>query len=79
MGPIYVYVNSLDKPKETTQAELDTLKATEGNPTVPASWTANANALWQDALGQWKKQNAEWPFDWVKGVDVYAGWPSAGR
>jgi len=68
VGPIYVYVNSLDKPKETTQAELDTLKATEGNPTVPASWTANANALWQDALAQYKKQNAAWPFDWVKGV-----------
>ena len=68
VGPIYVYLNSLDKPKETTQAELDTLKATEGNPTVPASWTANANALWQDALAQYKKQNAAWPFDWVKGV-----------
>jgi rhamnogalacturonan endolyase len=68
VGPIYVYVNQLDKPKETTQAELDTLKATEGNPTVPTSWTANANALWQDALGQYKKQNAAWPFDWVKGV-----------
>jgi rhamnogalacturonan endolyase len=68
VGPIFVYVNSLDKPKPTTQAELDTLKATEGNPTVPASWTANANALWQDALAQYKKQNAAWPFDWVKGV-----------
>jgi rhamnogalacturonan endolyase len=69
IGPIYVYVNSLDKPQPTTQAELDTLKATEGNPTVPSSWTANANALWQDALGQWKKENTAWPFDWVKGVD----------
>jgi rhamnogalacturonan endolyase len=68
VGPIFVYVNSLDKPKATTQAELDTLKATEGNPTVPTSWTANANALWQDALAQYKKQNAAWPFDWVKGV-----------
>ena len=68
VGPIFVYVNSLDKPKPTTQAELDTLKATEGNPTVPASWTANANALWQDALGQYKKENTAWPFDWVKGV-----------
>jgi rhamnogalacturonan endolyase len=68
VGPIFVYVNSLDKPKPTTQAELDTLKSTEGNPTVPASWTANANALWQDALAQYKKQNAAWPFDWVKGV-----------
>jgi rhamnogalacturonan endolyase len=69
VGPIFVYVNSLDKPRPTTQAELDTLKATEGNPTVPASWTANANALWADALAQYKKQNAAWPFDWVKGVD----------
>jgi len=69
IGPIFVYVNSLDAPKPTTQAELDTLAATEGNPTVPASWTANANALWQDALGQWKKENTKWPYDWVKGVD----------
>ena len=78
VGPIFVYVNQLDKPKPTTQAELDTLKATEGNPTVPASWTANANALWQDALGQYKKQNTAWPFDWVKGVP-YTPRPSAGR
>ncbi len=69
VGPIYVYVNSLDSPAPTTQAELDTLKATEGNPTVPASWTANANALWQNALDQYKKENAAWPYDWVKGVD----------
>jgi rhamnogalacturonan endolyase len=69
IGPIFVYVNSLDAPKPTSQAELDTLAATAGNPTVPASWTANANALWQDALGQWKKENTKWPFDWVKGVD----------
>ncbi len=69
VGPIYVYVNSLDAPKPTTQAELDTLKATEGNPTVPASWTANANALWADATAQWRKENTKWPFDWVNGVD----------
>lgn len=69
IGPIFVYVNSLDHPRATTQAELDTLKATEGNPTVPASWTANANALWQDALAQAKKESAKWPYDWVKGVD----------
>jgi rhamnogalacturonan endolyase len=69
IGPIFVYVNSLDNPKPTSQAELDTLKATEGNPTVPASWAANANALWQDALAQAKKENAKWPYGWVKGVD----------
>lgn len=69
IGPIFVYVNSLDHPVPTTQAELDTLKATEGDPTVPASWTANANALWQDALAQAKKENAKWPYSWVKGVD----------
>jgi len=59
----------LDKPKATTQAELDTLAATAGNPTVPASWTANANALWQDALVQWKKENTKWPYAWVKSAD----------
>ena len=69
VGPIFVYVNSMDKPKATSQAELDTLTATAGNPTVPASWTANANTLWQNALAQAKKENTKWPFDWVKGVD----------
>ena len=69
VGPIFVYANSLDKPTPTTQAELQTLAATAGNPTVPASWTANANALWADATAQAKKENAKWPYDWVKGVD----------
>ena len=69
IGPIFVYCNSLNKPQPTTQAELDTLAATAGNPTVPASFTANANALWQDALSQAKTENAKWPYAWVKGVD----------
>jgi rhamnogalacturonan endolyase len=69
IGPIFVYANSLDYPEPTTQAERDTLAATAGNPTVPASWTANADALWQDALAQAKQQNAEWPYAWVNGVD----------
>jgi rhamnogalacturonan endolyase len=69
IGPIFVYVNSLDNPKPTTQAELETLAATAGNPTVPASWHDNANALWQDATEQWKRENTKWPFEWVNGVD----------
>jgi rhamnogalacturonan endolyase len=69
IGPIYVYVDSLDKPKATSKAELDTLAATAGNPTMPASWRDNANALWGDALAQAKKENMKWPYDWVKGVD----------
>jgi rhamnogalacturonan endolyase len=69
IGPIFVYMNSLDHPQATTKAELDTLQATEGNPTIPASWTTNANALWQDALAQAKKENTKWPYAWVKGVD----------
>ncbi len=69
VGPIFVYANYLDKPKPVTQAELDTLAATAGNPVVPASWTANANALWADAIAQYKKENAKWPYPWVKGVD----------
>jgi rhamnogalacturonan endolyase len=66
IGPIFVYVNSLDHPEPTTPAELKTLGETAGNPTVPASWTDNANALWRDAQAQWKTQNAEWPYGWVK-------------
>jgi rhamnogalacturonan endolyase len=69
IGPIFVYANSLDHPKATTQAELDTLAATAGNPTVPASWTENANTLWQDALAQAKKENAKWPYAWVKNAN----------
>jgi rhamnogalacturonan endolyase len=69
IGPIFVYVNSLDKPEPTTQAELDTLAATAGNPTIPASWTDNQTALYQDALAQAKKETAQWPYDWVNGVD----------
>ena len=69
VGPIFVYVNSLDHPKPATQAELSALAATAGNPIVPLSWHANANALWNDALAQAKKETAKWPYDWVKGVD----------
>jgi len=69
VGPIFVYVNSLDQPEPTTSAELNTLAATMGNPTVPASWHDNATALWQDALAQAKGENAKWPYDWVNGVD----------
>ncbi len=69
IGPIFVYVNSLDKPKSTSPAEIETLAETAGNPTVPASWTDNANSLWHDALDQAKKENTKWPYNWVKGVD----------
>jgi len=69
IGPIFVYVNSLENPEPTTQAELNTLAATAGNPTIPASWTDNQTALYQDALAQAKKETAHWPYDWVNGVD----------
>jgi rhamnogalacturonan endolyase len=69
VGPIFVYVNGLDHPRPTSQAELDTLAATAGNPTVPASWTENATALYRDALAQAKKETAKWPYAWVDGVD----------
>jgi rhamnogalacturonan endolyase len=69
VGPIFVYVNSLDHPQPTSQSELDTLAATAGNPSVPASWQHNATALWQDALAQAKRESAKWPYAWVEGVD----------
>jgi rhamnogalacturonan endolyase len=69
VGPIFVYFNVLDNPRPTTTAELDTLKATEGNPTVPPSWTDNANALFNDAIATGLKERTKWPYDWVQGVD----------
>jgi rhamnogalacturonan endolyase len=69
IGPIFVYCNALADPKIPSQADLDTLAATAGNPTVPPAWKQNATALWQDALEQAKKEKAEWPYDWVNGVD----------
>jgi rhamnogalacturonan endolyase len=69
IGPIFVYVNRLDHPKVASQAELDTLSATAGNPTLPQSWRENADALWNDALAQAKKEKAEWPYSWVRDVD----------
>jgi rhamnogalacturonan endolyase len=76
VGPIFVYCNSLQSSRTRSQAELDTLAATEGNPTIPASWTANANALFNDALQEAKTIKAQWPYEWVQGVD-YPG--KAGR
>jgi len=69
VGPIFVYYNSLETAATPTQAELDTLAATAGNPTIPASWTANANALFNDALAKAKTIQSLWPMTWVSGVD----------
>jgi len=69
IGPIFVYVNSLPNPKTPSQADLATFAATAGNPVIPPAWTANANALFQDALAQAKKESARWPYAWVNGVD----------
>jgi rhamnogalacturonan endolyase len=69
VGPIFVYVNSLSHPKQATPADLKKFAATAGNPTVPRAWQANADALFKDALAQAKKQTAQWPYDWVSGVD----------
>jgi rhamnogalacturonan endolyase len=54
---------------EPTLADLYTLAATAGNPTVPPAWTDNANALFQDAQAQAQKETAQWPYEWVNGVD----------
>jgi rhamnogalacturonan endolyase len=69
VGPMFVYVNSLDRFKTPSPADLATFAATAGNPTVPPAWTDNATALWKDALGQAKSETAKWPYDWVAGVD----------
>ena len=69
VGPIFVYVNSLSNAEEPSQADMDAFAATAGNPTIPPAWTNNAHALFQDALAQAKKEAAQWPYDWVNGVD----------
>ena len=69
IGPIFVYCNALADPRIPSQADLDTLAATAGNPTVPPAWKDNGTALWQDALDQAKKEKVQWPYDWVNGVD----------
>ncbi len=69
VGPIFVYYNSLQKFDTPSQASLDKLAATEGDPVIPAAWTANANALFNDALAEAKKIQGLWPLAWVDGVD----------
>jgi rhamnogalacturonan endolyase len=69
IGPIFVYCNALSDPKVASDADLATLAATAGNPTVPAAWRDNATMLFQDALDQAKTEKAHWPYDWVNGVD----------
>jgi rhamnogalacturonan endolyase len=69
VGPIFVYCNSLQTSETPTAADLATLAATAGNPTIPPAWTHNANALFNDALAQAKLTEAQWPYAWVQGVD----------
>jgi len=71
VGPIFVYMNTLDNPKDPTQAELDKLTATYGSgmPAVPQVWHDNALTLWNDAVEKSKAEKAAWPFSWVEGVD----------
>jgi rhamnogalacturonan endolyase len=71
VGPVFVYFNSLDDPKDPSPAELDKLKATSGSgmPAVPAEWHDNAMALWDDAVAKSKSVKAAWPYSWVDGVD----------
>jgi rhamnogalacturonan endolyase len=69
IGPIFVYVNSLSKFDTPSKADLETLTNTAGNPTLPPAWKDNATVLWKDALRQAKVETAQWPFDWVNGVD----------
>jgi rhamnogalacturonan endolyase len=69
IGPIYVYLNSLSSYQTPSADDLTTLASTAGNPTVPAAWKNNADALFDDALAQARIQKAAWPYDWVLGVD----------
>ncbi|MGC3989679.1 MAG: polysaccharide lyase family protein [Chthoniobacteraceae bacterium] len=71
VGPIFCYVNGLQSGPTPSKDDLDALAATSGSgePKIPSAWTANANALFQDALAEAKVIKARWPFPWVQGVD----------
>jgi rhamnogalacturonan endolyase len=69
IGPIFVYCNALADPKDPSAEDMATLAATSGNPTVPQVWKDNGTALFHDALAQAKVEKANWPYDWVNGVD----------
>jgi len=71
VGPIFVYFNAIDNPKDPSPAALDKFTASYGSamPAVPTQWRDNALALWNDAVAKSKTVKAAWPFDWVEGVD----------
>jgi len=71
VGPIFVYFNSLDNPKDASQADLDKFIASYGSgmPAVPTAWHDNALILWDDAVQKSKAVKAAWPYDWVHGMD----------
>jgi rhamnogalacturonan endolyase len=71
VGPIFVYFNSLDNPKDATQADLDKFTASYGSgmPAVPTAWHDNSLALWNDAVAKSKEVKTAWPFNWVQGMD----------
>jgi len=69
VGPIFCYLNALQSHDTPAPSDLDTLAATAGNPTIPPAWAANANALFNDAIAESKSIRAQWPLNWVSGVD----------
>jgi rhamnogalacturonan endolyase len=71
VGPIFVYFNALENPKDPSKADLDRLSASFGSgmPSVPKVWQDSSLALWDDAVAKSKAVKAAWPFAWVNGVD----------
>ncbi len=69
VGPIFVYVNSLDKFETPSAEAMAKFNASFGNPIIPQAWEDNQTALFNDALAQAKIEKAKWPYDWVQGVD----------
>ena len=44
IGPIFVYCNALANPRIASEADLEKLSATAGDPVVPPAWKENATA-----------------------------------
>jgi rhamnogalacturonan endolyase len=69
IGPIFIYLNTLSNPETPSTADMSTLTATLGNPTIPPAWKNNATVLFHDALEKAKQIRTAWPFEWVNGLD----------
>ena len=70
VGPIFVYVNSLDETEACHAGGTGYADGYGGEPDCPRELDRERErAMAETRRASAKKQNAEWPYGWVKGVD----------